>query len=63
MKLFKLLLTAAWATVLLGTLVSPASAGRLSMSNQQIRSTWSTVTFSGGFGAFRCHLTMDVGAG
>jgi hypothetical protein len=59
MKFFRLFLAAAGATVLLGTLVSTASAGRLSISNQNIRSTWSTVTFSGGFGSPRCHLTLE----
>jgi hypothetical protein len=59
MKLFKLLLAAAGATVLLGTLVSTASAGRLSISNQQIRGTWSEVTFRGGFGSPTCHATLE----
>jgi hypothetical protein len=59
MKLFRLLLAAAGATVLLGTLVSTASAGRLSISNQSIRGTWSSVTFRGGFGEARCHVTLE----
>jgi hypothetical protein len=59
MKLCKLLLAAAGATVLLGALVSSASAGRLSVSNQSISAMWSTVTFTGPFGATRCHVTLE----
>jgi hypothetical protein len=59
MKLFKLLFAAAGATVLLGTLVATASAGRLSISNQSIRSTWRSVSFSGLFGETRCRVTLE----
>jgi hypothetical protein len=59
MKLFKLLLAAAGATVLLGTLVATASARNLSISNRSIRSTWSSVIFTGGFGEANCHVTLE----
>jgi hypothetical protein len=60
MKSCKLLFAAAGATVLLGLLVSSASARNLSVSNQSIRSTWSAVSFSSvGFFEVRCHLTLE----
>jgi hypothetical protein len=45
--------------VLLGVFVSSASAGRLSISNQAIRSQWRSVEFGGPFGTTRCQLTLE----
>jgi hypothetical protein len=59
MKLFKLLLSVAGATVLLGALVATASAGRLSSSSQTLRATFAAVRFSGGFGTTECALTLE----
>jgi len=60
MKRVKLLLAAAGTTMLLGALVSSASARNLSTSNQNIRTTWSSVHFEGPFGGFAdCHLTLE----
>jgi len=59
MKLFKLLLSVAGATVLLGALVSTASAGRLSSSHATLRSTFSRVDFTGGFGTVECAITLE----
>jgi len=59
MKLCKLLLAALGASVLLGALVSSASARNLEISNQRIRSTWSSVRFVGGFGEPDCHVTLE----
>jgi hypothetical protein len=59
MKGCKLLLAAVGATVLLGALVSGASARNLSVSNQNIRASFSSVRFSGGFGNTQCHLTIE----
>jgi len=59
MKLFKLLLAVAGATVLLGALVSTASATRLSSSSQTLRATFARVDFSGGFGTTECAVTLE----
>jgi hypothetical protein len=59
MKMCRLLLAAVGATVLLGTLVSSASARNFSISNQNIRASFSSVIFSGGVGDTQCHLTLE----
>jgi hypothetical protein len=59
MKLCKLLLAIAGATVLLGALVSSASAGRLEISSQAIRSQWRSIEFNAPFGTTRCQLTLE----
>jgi len=59
MKLCKLLLAVVGATVLLGALVSSASAARLSSSSQTFRATWTSAEFIGGFTAARCNLTLE----
>jgi len=60
MRLVKLLLAAAGTTVLLGALVSSASARNLSISNQSVSAMWSSVRFTGPFGgAADCHLTLE----
>jgi hypothetical protein len=59
MKLSKLLLATVGAAVLLGALVSSASAGRLSSSSQTLRTAFRTVTFNGVFGDIRCSVTLE----
>jgi len=60
MKLSKLLLATVSATVLLGALVSSASARNFSVSNQNISAMWSSVHFAGPFGGLTdCHLTLE----
>jgi hypothetical protein len=59
MKVCKLLLAAAGATVLLGTLVSSASARNLSISSQTIRASFSSVEFHLAETTSRCHVTME----
>jgi hypothetical protein len=59
MKICKLALAVAGATVLLGALVSSASAGRLSASTQSIRATWSRMDFTGIFGTTECEVTLS----
>ncbi|HEX7291074.1 MAG TPA: hypothetical protein VF250_08115 [Conexibacter sp.] len=59
MKLCKLLLAVAGATVLLGALVSSASARNLSISNQQLRANFREVRFSGLFGTTVCQVTVE----
>jgi hypothetical protein len=59
MKLFKLLLSVAGAAVLLGSLVSSASARFLSISNTNIRATFTRVDFEGGFGTTECRVTLE----
>jgi hypothetical protein len=59
MKIGKLLLAAAGATVLLGALVSSASARNFSISSQRIRSSWREVIFRGGFGETNCPVTLE----
>src|SRR5215207_2963869 len=59
MKLFKLLLAVAGATVLLGALVSTASATRLASSSQTLRAGFARVNFTGPFGTTECALTLE----
>jgi hypothetical protein len=59
MKLSKLLLAVVGATVLLGALVSSASAGRLSNSSTTLRATWARMDFTGGFGTVECEVTLE----
>jgi hypothetical protein len=59
MKICKLLLASVGATVLLGALVSSASAGRLEISNQAIMTQWRSVEFAAPFGTTRCQVTLD----
>ena len=58
MKLSKLLLAVAGATVLLSALASSAVARNLSTSSQNIRATWARVNFAGGFGAVECEVVL-----
>ena len=59
MKICKLLLAAVGATVLLGVLVSTASAGRLEINETRISAMWRSVEFGGAFGTIRCQVTLD----
>ena len=54
----KLCFTALAAAILLASAVSTASAGRLSVSNQQIRTVWSSLEFVG-TATIRCRLTLE----
>lgn len=58
MKLSKLLLAVVGATVLLGALVSSASAGRLSSSENRLTATWARMNFSGGLGTVECEVVL-----
>jgi hypothetical protein len=58
MKLFKLFLAAAGATVLLGALVSIASATRLRSSSTTLKMTFASLTFEG-VGTAVCAVTLE----
>ena len=47
------------ALIMLGTLASTATAGRLSVSEQLFTATYSTWEIGGPFGTFRCALTLE----
>ena len=59
MKLSKLLLATVGATVLLGALVSSASARNVSVSNQFLRSDFRSVTFRAPFGDIICEVRLS----
>jgi hypothetical protein len=59
MKLCKLLLTALGATVVLGALVSTASAGRLESSSQTLRANFTSVRFQMPEGIVDCQVTLS----
>jgi len=59
MKFSKLLLAVVGATVLLGALVSSASAGRLSNSATTNKATWTRMNFAGGFGTVECEVRLE----
>jgi hypothetical protein len=58
MKLGKMIFAVLGATMLLGALVSSASAGRLSFSTQTIRASWNRMNFTGPFGTTECGVTL-----
>lgn len=59
-KLGKLALSTVAASLLLAAVVSTASAGRLSVSNQNIRATWASIEFNAeGLAVIRCPLTLE----
>jgi hypothetical protein len=58
MKPRKLLLATLAATVLLGALVSSASASRLENSSLTNRASWTRMDFTGGFGTFECEVVL-----
>jgi hypothetical protein len=60
MKLFKILLATASATVLLGGLISTASARNLSISSQTLRSQFRAVDFQLPFFYTTCQLTLEA---
>jgi hypothetical protein len=59
MKLCKLLLAAVGATVLLGSLVSSASARTFSVENNRVRAAFSSVEFHLPEATTRCHVTLE----
>jgi len=59
MKFSKLLLAVVGATVLLGALVSSASAGKLSSSSQIGTTLWRRMDFAGGFGTVECEVRLS----
>jgi len=59
MKFSKLLLAVVGATVLLGALVSSASAARLENSSQTNKATWTRMNFRGGFGTVECEVVLS----
>ncbi|HEV7774718.1 MAG TPA: hypothetical protein VGO48_15665 [Conexibacter sp.] len=59
MKLSKLLLALVGATVLLGALVSSASAGRLSHSANTLNATYARMDFRGGLGTLECEVILN----
>ncbi|HEV7773439.1 MAG TPA: hypothetical protein VGO48_09170 [Conexibacter sp.] len=59
MKLSKLLLAIVGATVLLGALVSSASAGRLSQSANTLNATFARMDFRGGLGTVECEVILN----
>ena len=58
MKFSKLLLAVVGASVLLGALVSSASARNLSNSSTGNRATWTRMDFNGGFGTVECEVVL-----
>jgi hypothetical protein len=59
MKIHKLLLAAVGATVLFGSLVSAAYAGRFEVSNKFFRATFREVEFHMAFSTTRCELILE----
>jgi len=59
MKIGKLLLATVGASVLLGALVSTASARNFSVSNQNISSMWRSVEFALPGATTRCQVTLE----
>jgi len=59
MKLSKLLLAVLGATVLLGALVSSASARNLRVSSRSNRASWTRMDFAGGFGVIECEVVLE----
>lgn len=59
MKIARLLLAAMMAAVLLGALVSSASASRLSFSADSLRVVWSRLVFSGRIGNVECEAILN----
>ena len=59
MKLAKLLIALATATVALAACTTAASANHLSSSTQAFSTHWTNAEFIGGFGTLRCSLTYE----
>jgi hypothetical protein len=58
-KSVKLCFTALTAALLLASAVATTSARNFSVTNQNIRSTWPFLTFSGGVGSIECSMTVE----
>ena len=59
MTRYRLIVATIGATLLLGALVTNASAERLSSSSSTFRMTFRELTFSGAFGVIRCEFTLE----
>jgi predicted hotdog family 3-hydroxylacyl-ACP dehydratase len=59
MKLSKLILAVVGTAVLLGALVTSASARSLSNSSQTNRAAWTRMDFEGGFGTIECEVSLE----
>jgi hypothetical protein len=59
MTIRRTLLAIIGAAILLGALVSAASAGRLEISTQALRGAFRSVDFNAAFGTTRCQLTLE----
>ena len=59
MRLIKLHLALAGAAALFAVSTSTAFAGRLSLSSQTFRSTFSRLDFAGGLGTVECDVTLE----
>jgi len=59
MKFSKPLLAIVGATVLLGALVTSASAAHLELSSQTNKITWTRWNFRGGFGTISCEIALS----
>jgi len=59
MKLGKLLFTVIGAAVLLGALVTSASARNIRTSSVDHRATWTRMDFAGGFGTIECEVVLE----
>jgi len=59
MKFSKLLLAIVGATVLLGAMISSASARNLSNSSQTTTALWRRMDFAGGFGTVECEVKLS----
>ena len=58
-RLMKLALAVVGATVLLGAVVSSASATRLSSTTRGINASWTRINFRGGLGTFDCEIIIN----
>jgi hypothetical protein len=58
-KFGRTLLAIVGATILLGALVGAASARNFSVSNQNLRATFRSVEYGGGFGTSKCDVTIE----
>ena len=58
-KHLRTLIAALTATILLAAATNAATARSLSISNQNVRGTWSSLEFNGGSVIFRCRVTLE----
>lgn len=59
MRLTKFILAVVGATVLLGALVSSASARNLSITTRSINASWTRLSFRGGLGTVECEVILN----